>query len=238
MRRLLIILSVVASLILFTRCGTSDYFAYPTFDIPPPEPSAQVMIPQNLLMVRDTATTLHDVANKLVQALDSAYFGDRRFYAPKYNHKITEGFVLVTQWEQIDEDGNPLTGPDRWAVNVTPPREWTLRSFIRALFGLNTGYFRTTLFFVTPYHIGQDATKITRQEALSWSSKGASFLPDDIGLELFYSENKQYYCTVYIYEFIQLTPDDYPVQRKRIDGGHPARVHLEKSQLWAALEIE
>lgn len=243
MRRLLIIMLIITSLLCLTKCGhsgpplSSEDLTYPTFTLPPPAPSAFTTIPQNILMVRGNETTLQDVANKLIQALDSAKFGDRSFYAPRNEFEIMDGFVLATQWEQIDKEGNPFPDPDRWAINVTPPRTWTLRSIIASLFGPNTGYFRVTVFIVSTKFIDHDSSVATRPLATGWTTDGAGYLPDDIGLELFAAE-KRYYCNVYIYEFMQVTPDHYPIQRKRQDGGHPARTHLEKSQLLVALGME
>lgn len=245
MRKLIFILLIGSLLVWLYSCGQKSeesvgdgIFEYPTFSMPPPEPSAKALIPHDILMVRDSATTLHDIAGKLVQALDSARFGDRSFYAPEHEYEIVEGFVLATQWEQIDKEGNPLPEPDRWAINVTPSRHWSLETIIKALIGANTGHFRVMVFFVMPNYIGQSDSVATRQLATSWTTEGAGFLPDEIGLELFSSSDMQYNCTVYVYEFIQETPDDYPIQQKHNDGGLPARVHLEKSHLWTALGVE
>ena len=216
----------------------SDYpvFIYPTFIMPPPIPSAQTVIPRHLLMVRDSATTLFDVANRLTQALDSARFGDRSFYAPEYYSGVGEGFVLATQWEQIDEEGNPLPEPDRWAINVTPTRHWSLEEIFQALIGPNSGYFRVMVFFVTPSYVGRSDAIASRRQATDWTGGGAGFPPYEKELKLFSSPEKQYNCILYIYEFVQETPDELPVQR--MEGGHSARTHLEKSHLWAALTLE
>lgn len=208
---------------------------YPTFVIPPPEPSAIAQIPNRIFLDGDSTTTLYEVADQLTSALNRARFGDRSFYLPQFNTEILDGFVLATQWEQIDEEGNPLPEPDRWAVKVTPNREWSLKSILEALLGPNTGYFRVMVFFVTPEYLGDSDETVNQETATSWTTEGASFLPPQVGNEKFAARDKAYFCTVYIYEFMQKTPDDQPVQRIEANGGLPARVHLEKSRLWTTL---
>ncbi|SMO80021.1 hypothetical protein [Gracilimonas mengyeensis] len=247
MRTIIFLLLISFAMLLLASCSSekspeteaepppSALQNYPTFNMPPPEPSSKTIIDNSIFLADDSTTTLDDVARRLMAALDEARFGDRSFYLPRYGSEITDGFVLASQWEQTDKNGNPMPEPDRWAVKVTPSRDWSLSSILESLLGPNTGYFRVMVFFVTPNYIGQTDSLVNQETASDWTTEGAGFLPEEVGNELFASTNKAYFCTVYIYEFVQKTPDEKPIQRMQADGGLPARVHMEKSMLWSSL---
>jgi len=120
----------------------------PEFPRTPPPASGRCEIPRHLLLQsEEEQPTLWEVESRIVSALYAAGHTERSYYAIE---GTLDGFVLVTRLEQTKPDGTPKTGPDRWAKEVLPLRDFSLRAYLEALFKGNEGYFRVIVFIVTP----------------------------------------------------------------------------------------
>src|SRR5512139_3104316 len=107
----------------------------PAFPWPPPRASVETTVPHKWLPTRGEAR-LADVARKLTRALRAAKY-------PKWSYSsVPNGFVLVSQMEQIKSDGTPSPEPARWRTEMPQVSNMTLLEFIRALANAQPGYYR------------------------------------------------------------------------------------------------
>lgn len=198
----------------------------PQFPWPPPRASAMTTIPASFFrQVVGRLVRLTDVDHKINAALDVSGYFERSYYA------VPGGFALVTRLEQINPDGTPMEGDNRWQVEVGPIRSFSLEAYLRALFTSSPGYFRIVVFIVTPYPFSQADASVDRQDAIAWLSRGAHILPPEIG-NLPYTERHS--CTALIYEFEKIAGEQKA--RTLIPGRMLGRTHLEKSGLWDGLK--
>jgi hypothetical protein len=197
----------------------------PEFPWPPPRASATEVIPSKLLKAKTGATSLRDVERRIRQVLGENGYSEASFYA------VPDGFALVTRLEQINDDGTPKEGPQRWSLEVPRLSEFSFSAYLRALFLAPPGYFRVIVFIVTPHPIVQSEAKVTPKEAGHWLTAGADRLPESLGTLDFSRE--AYLCTALVYEFNRRTESDEPAI---LDPGNiPGRIHLLKAGLWEAL---
>jgi len=183
-----------------------------------------VVIPAELLSPSgQTPRTLAAVNQRLLNALDSAGYVSYSYFL------IPDGFALVTQLEQIHEDGTPFSGDARFSEEK-PLESWTLVAFGRALFIPRQGYFRIIVFMVSSIPFAPSEKVPSGREAEGWIGKGMNALPNEIG-ELPYSDNVK--VTALVYELLQ-PPEVAAVIR--VPGLLPARIHLERGHLWAGLQ--
>ncbi len=197
---------------------------FPAFPWPPPNASTDKVIPSEYLRAPGRQTSLNDIAKRLAGTLESAGYDEKSYYY------VPGGFVLVTRIEQINPDGTPKKPPKRWAIDMSPPPIFSLKSYLHALFTAQEGRFRIIAFVVTSELFGQGKVGIRREEAIAWLRRGTKILPVEIG-ELPYSD--VHYCTALIYEFEQKTRDHEPIFTNPSEL--PAQKHLEKALLWKAL---
>jgi hypothetical protein len=198
----------------------------PRFPWPPPKTSAQAVIAAEALQARQDLRILADVAKALMAAMDSCGYGEKKYYW------IPKGFALVSRIEQIQADGSPKPGKDRWSIEVATPRIFSLPSLLEALFTANAGYYRIVVFAVTPQSFAESDSVVSREDAMKWLHGGMQSLPPSIGNIPFTSE---YTCTALIYEFEQVTPNHAP--RFMDPSNLTGQMHLEKSQLRKALGL-
>jgi hypothetical protein len=167
---------------------------------------------------------LKDIAKQLETALDNT-----GYYTRSYHH-IPGGFALVTQAEQINDDGTPKSIEEgRWASKIQPRKINSLSSFFDAFLFPVSGRYRAFVFIVTDKPFKQSADKPTRAEVQTWQRSGYNVLPDSIGQIQFRGElKKEYMCTVLIYEFEQSTNNQEP---NIVQSSLPGKMHLEKTLL-------
>jgi len=178
-----------------------------------------------MLKSKTGATSLRDVERRISEVLQENGYFESSYYA------VPDGFALVTSIEQINDDGTPKEGLQRWSLKVPPLSEFSLSAYLRALFRAPPGYYRVIVFIVTPHPIVQSEAKVTPKEAGDWLKKGADRLPGAIGALDFSREG--YACTALVYEFSRRTESDEPAI---LDPGNiPGRIHLVKAGLWEAL---
>jgi hypothetical protein len=199
----------------------------PNFPWPPPKSSANEEIPANFLRNQQNSQTyLRDVANRLETALEQAGYGEKSWYL------VPDGFVMVSRIEQFNIDGTPKEEANRWSTEIGGIQEFSLTSYMRALFKAKEGHYRVIVFLVTSQPFKQDAESIVSpQKASEWLVSGTNVLPETL-LNRIYTPN--YRCTALIYEFEQATKNHEPVFKypSHLTG----RIHLEKAKLWDALQ--
>lgn len=165
----------------------------PIFPWPPPQASATADVPLRLLQRPDRSLRqMSDVNDVLEMALEADGYSERSYYS------IPRGFALVTRLEQTDAAGHPLPGSRRWATAPGPASEFNIARYIEALLRGTPGHFRVIVFGVTAEPFSQTATPVTRQEALSWLSRGLNSLPELIGNQPI---DDRLRITVLVYEF-------------------------------------
>ena len=192
---------------------------------PPPTASANTEITRDLLTRANVRTTLQDVADRLLTALDRAGYAERSFYA------VPQGFALVSRMEQIYPDGRPREGDARWPVKAAPPPIFSLASYLRALFSTNPGFYRVIAFVITNRPFVQGAAKGDNPPR-QWVWAGANRLPTVVGFADYTSE---YSCTALVYEFQRVSNSrDASVV---LPGTLPGRTHLDRARLLSALSL-
>jgi hypothetical protein len=209
-----------------TRGGATEEDApLPRFEWPPPKASAQEQIPDKWLRA-GSRTTLEDVSTKLEKALALASFrsGEWSYYS------VPGGFALATHLEQIESDGTPVPGKDRWNPGARSLASLSIVDFIAALASAPEGTYRAIVFVVTdaPLQQGPDAPNAERIE--SWSGSGAPGLPSALSRAA-YSERHRTYALVY--QFGKRGRETSFFARSAISGEQ----HLQKSGLWRPLSL-
>ena len=197
----------------------------PRFPWPPPKASAYVIIPREFLVKTGTRTLLEDIALKIEKALDTTGYAERSYYY------VPKGFALVTRLEQIFSDGTPRNGVDRWSIDYSRQRVFSLSSYLKALFKANPGHYRIIVFIITSYPFNQAGSTVDRDSAMKWLHGGLNVLPPEIGKWPYTSE---YDCTALIYEFEQISVVGPTVFKdpSLLTG----KMHLEKAKIWQALK--
>ncbi|MGB2863641.1 MAG: hypothetical protein WBC05_09985, partial [Sedimentisphaerales bacterium] len=136
---------------------------FPKFPWPPPQASAMANLPNEFFRIPDVnLVRLRDVDNRLSRALDIAGYVEKSYYA------APDGFALVARLEQINPDGTPKSGSDRWAVEVRPLHRFSLSGYLRALFKSDPGYFRIIVFIVTPHPFDKSDEQVSIDDAIEW----------------------------------------------------------------------
>ena len=168
------------------------------------------------MLRRATNQSLGDVDKLLMDALSKAGQVERSYFS------VPGGFALVTRLEQINPDGSPMAGADRWVTTAGPLRKFTLDAYIKALFGSAPGYFRVIVFTVTDQPFSATGKAITEGEAIGWLDDGFDHLPQEIAV-LPYTAT--HVCNALIYEF-------------ETDGGPNAPTVIRPSRLGGLVHLQ
>lgn len=204
--------------------GASAQPAYPQFPWPPPPPSAEIIVPNPVLLQGLAHPALGDIAAVLVQALQQAGYYQNAYY------EVPHGFALVARLERIHPDGSPYQGVARFDSSFSPLPEFSVSGYLRALFGAPTGYYRVIAFVISDTPFAATGTPVSSQEANMWLEHGANALPLRIA-DVGYSAG--YACTALIYEFQKQDAQSNPVEDT--PGVLPADTHLMKARIAEAL---
>jgi hypothetical protein len=196
----------------------------PSFPWPPPPASARDQLSAAWLINRSGTTLLGDVDNRLRAALDAAGYTERKYMA------APGGFVLVTRLEQMEPDGTPKPGQERWAAEPGPLRRFSLGDYLRALLTANPGYYRVMALVVTPEAFAETGAPVSREAAMAWLTEGLNRLPEEVASIAWTSA---FSCTALVYEFE--LPDRGGEARQVLPGRLTGRTHLDKAHLLAAL---
>ncbi len=140
--------------------GSCSFDRLVSFDWPPPEPSAHVVVPRRMVTgPLGEAPSLDDIADRLTRALSEAGYLEYGFQSIG-----CDGFALVTRLERIDETGRPLDDD----VRFHPPGEdepWTLTGYLSRLFYAPPGRWRQIVFAVTDLEFDDD--RVTKAPSVS-----------------------------------------------------------------------
>jgi hypothetical protein len=163
----------------------------------------------------------------MITALWRAGYGQISFYyAPR-------GFALVTRLEQIDDEGAPLSGDNRWREDpVVGMRDFSLAEYLRVLFTAPKGRYRILVFAVTSEVFSPKPVLVDRETASLWLSFGAPFLPH-VYDQIPFSDDYRIVCL--IYEFLAHDRKAPPVL---VEQGIPADRQLAKTRLWDLASLE
>jgi hypothetical protein len=204
---------------------TTDIAAFPW---PPPPASALYAIPDRLVVSLEGSTTLSDVGRKLTKALAEAKYGKWSYSS------VPHGFALVTQIEQIKDDGTPRPDPDRFSTDLPSFSNMSFAEFLKAMAKAPPGRYRVIVFIVTDVSVSQAGEKPTEDEAQRWLNAGALQLPESVGRITY--DAQHYNTTALIYEFEKPSPNAPPafVPNSRLLGD----THLEKAGIWYRLTRE
>ncbi len=207
---------------------TTLSFHLPAFNLPPPVPSVKQELERSLF---PNVSTLAGVNTRIKNALQRATYPQYSYYRLQNTEQNAgvNGFALVAQVEQIERDGKPLAGRDRWLSEVRPWKEGSFTDYLLSLFRTNRGYFRVIVFVVSDQTFGTDASA-SPTAALSWLEKGAASLPDEIGSLPF---GPAYRCVALIYEFEKR--ESSTTARQVTPSTTSAQEHLDKAGIWKFL---
>ena len=199
----------------------------PIFPWPVPKASATQEIPRTLVVGSDASPTFGTVAARLAHALDRAGYNQHSYYAFAGGH----GVAIATQLEQINDDGSPKPGEARFQLKLAPlsSAEFSLTSYIKALFSARTGRFRVIVFALSQ-GVAQDAAAPDAERAKTWATSGQSKLPARYA-SLAFSDGVA--CTALIYEFEK---KDYNADAQFVVPGKiNGMSHLMKAGIWTLL---
>jgi hypothetical protein len=195
----------------------------PSFPWPPPKWSASCDLPVTLFAVQGRETRFGDVADRLEAALDDCGYADLAFYS------APGGFAIASQFEQINDDGTPKGGNDRWSRGIARAGG-SFGAWFDALFTAVVGHYRVVVFVIVDDAVPHSAAAPSEEDADAWMESGLDRLPNSLRSRTF---GPDHHITALIYEF------------KRPDGDKPvvamnpsalsAKQHLERARLQHAL---
>jgi hypothetical protein len=153
--------------------GASKSFEIPLFYWPPPAPSTRWDIPAARLL--PTPNTLGDVYDRLRPAIEAAGYSE-------YTHfQVSNGFVLVTPLECIDDYGCPTA--ERWSLDTPPLRwfsVWDISTYLTHLFTHQSKRVRILVVTVSDISLTTSPRSLEYSEASRWMSCGANNLPEEL----------------------------------------------------------
>ncbi len=192
----------------------------PDFPWPPPKASALEVIPDAFLRRPGIGIPLfRDVDALLRSALDNCGYSESSYYA------IPGGFAIATRIEQMNKNGTPKPGENRWSLKNAPINPFSdFSAYVSALFKGNPRYYRVIVFVITPIGFSQGATEPGKAEVEGWFTGGFNILPADVGRRAYTDDCR---CTALIYEF----------KKKQVSPGSlTGRTHLMRSGIWNNLQ--
>lgn len=192
-------------------------FQKASFPFPPPQCYQSAELQFNSFA---TAKTLGDVGKMITQAFEQKGYPFRFMSVP-------DGFAIVTQLEQYQEDGsiqsNPLT---RWQ-ELPQAESFSLSlAYLKSLVFARKAHLRVFAVLVTPRSYPSNETHISKDDAKAWIRKGVNRLPKTIAEKPFSSS---YSVDVLVYEFEVPETTFKPWQHCPCHLG--AREHLRKTEL-------
>ncbi|MEM0986252.1 MAG: hypothetical protein AAGJ32_08400 [Pseudomonadota bacterium] len=207
------------------ECFTSNALA--EFPWPFPQYSVAQTVPRAVLFgdVDPAGASLEDVAERIESGLDAAGYVERAFYSIG-----CDGFAVVTRLEQIDADGAPVPGAERFEP-VDDQEPFSLARYLSQLFYAPPGFYRQITFVVTTKPVRGDGSETTEAELDALLEAGADALPDVFSAAPF---TQRHDVTALIYEF---RADGDQDAEALIPGRIPGQSHLDISGISAALSV-
>ena len=136
---------------------------------------------------------------------------------------VPNGFAIVTQLEQYNEDGSIMNGSSyRW-VDYPPQESFALSwNYFKSLIYPKKGRLRLFVFIVTNQNYSSNKNRVSKNEAASWLSQGVNRLPKEVELESF---NSDYSVSFLTYEFE--VPESNHLVRQSCPCHYQATEHLK-----------
>ncbi len=192
----------------------------PQLPWPPPRASGQVVLEEGVFEFAENLGNVDDLLSNAVNEVG---------YPQKSYMQTPNGFAMVCQMEQTDENAIPLAGADRWDEKIALDNNFDFFSLFESLFYPAKGHFRILLFVVSDTPFTQSGPEPEPREIEDMLGAGLNVLPNAIRAQSF---TGNHYVSALIYEFERL--DSGTVNM--MTPGKPAKVHLEASQILEALE--
>jgi hypothetical protein len=200
----------------------------PAFPWPPPRPATRHALGGDRL---GSPETLGAAAERLLAALDASGYAEHSFFSVQPDPAVApEGFALVTRLEQIDPDGSPRPGAERWSVALPEREIFSLGDFVRALFSAPEGHYRVIVFTVTGRPVAPSDDAPSRDDAGRWLGTGLARLPPALA-ELPWT--RDHAVTALIYQFRQVGSGTEP--QVNPPDAPPARDQLQRTGILAGL---
>lgn len=180
--------------------------------------------PSTRYTVRSSEIRLNTM-NDLYYALEKT-LEDKEYYENTY-HIYEGGFVIITKPEQIDYN-QKIPHTNRWSNDVggSVRKKVTLANFLRDLFYVERGYYRTFVFIVIdkPFKFSGQVSELN-----DILSSGQTTLDLDDATKI-----NRHNLVIGVYEFVKTQNDKMPriIPNSEKDG----KFHLEKAGLWKGLE--
>lgn len=145
---------------------------------------------------RTRPRNLGEVNNFLCEALQKKGYDQRSYYY------LPDGFALVTQLEQCNQNGIPLPGADRWKDYAVPEKITGTWEYLKSLVLPQTSRFRLFVFVVYDKALtsAPDRKLTDTKQAEAWLAQGGSSLPPDMEKWPLKPAHK---VTMFVYELTQ-----------------------------------
>jgi hypothetical protein len=196
----------------------------PNFPFPPPETSDDIEIPRSVF---NNCHSLRDVDRILSKALIKCNYNNRRYFS------IPNGFVLMTQLEQIHSDASGTTARFRYDTSNVAKFEygWNPIEHLKLMFRADPSFYRCFAFMVTDSPTSFDGKKFTLSGVSAFRCHGINVLPNRIG-NIRFSDSHSCYVLIYEYEKKQHT------KIASLKEKNSALTHLIRSGIWRALGLQ
>jgi len=191
------------------------------FDIPYPKPSSFYQIPWNKFS-QNIERNFITIDSVLSDALLKCGYLEKSYYY------VAHGFALVTQLEQINEDGTSKQNPERWSTRLNNNLN-DFRSYLKSLVHPPKGYFRVIVFLVTDVDLNAKNDVLDEKQAKDMVLGGNVALPASYRNLPFTNSHR---ITALIYEY-KITQGIAP---ELVDNEPPGELHLEKAGIINALK--
>lgn len=186
-----------------------------------PTPSAKYAVTGNVL-VNKQYITLGKVDALLSAALQRNGYDEKGYYY------MPNGFALVTQMEQFNDDGTSKAPPGRWetAIKADLNDFW---DYVVNIFDAPEGNFRIIAFLVTDEDVIPSGRIPKQEEMMAWVFNGSGVLPNDLkNISISTAHN----LTILIYEYKKIS-GAAPILKQ--PGSLTAKDHLIKAGILAHL---
>ena len=155
----------------------------------PPHPSDYEIL-SNTIFQNDK--TFEDVNQRVLKSLKGIKCKRTSYY------DIDNGFVLITQLEQIDANGLSLPGDSSCSMEIKKNDIFSPMKYLNALFKSQPGYYRCFVFIINTKPLLFSDVEMDGPLTKRTIRDGATFLPKEMGEKKFTSSHR---VTALIYQF-------------------------------------
>lgn len=208
---------------IFSCSNENSYLPFPdlgTFSNPPPNPSTSLKADYKL---NEGIVELKDMDLFLTKNLRESGIYEYRYF------ELSDGFVLTTPLEYINEDKSPKPLPARWSLKFEKNKISSFSDYTNVLLSPNVGYYRFFAFIFSQnvHGFSTETVKLTQKSRgfHQMSDVGLNQLPKRISEQPVSVNHKLF---VLIYEFEK--KEGHPLSFVSISHS-PARTHLINTNL-------